>query len=187
MNWEAVGAVGEVLGALVVLATILYLAIQTRTSVKLARSQGPQWISDGINTWLGSLRNDPELTRLIRVALHRWSDLSHNEQTRVHSFFCEMMVHLDAIVEMSNQGLVATPLARAWIENAAGVVSTEGGAEWWSQAKFFFSPMLRHALDSRLADEENPPVPWTRAPFYLLEDADLQQVSGSQAVGNRGR
>jgi hypothetical protein len=60
MNWDAIGAVGEVLGAIVVLATILYLATQTRTSVKLAKSQGPQWISDGINAWFGSLRNDPE-------------------------------------------------------------------------------------------------------------------------------
>jgi hypothetical protein len=177
MNWDAVGAIGEILGALVVLATILYLAIQTRTGVKLAKSQGPQWISDGINTWLGSLRNDPEMTRLIRTSLHHWSDLSLNEQTRVHSFFCEMMVHLDAIVELSNQDLVATPLARAWIENAAGVVSTKGGAEWWSHAKFFFSPMLRETVDSRMMDRANPPIPWTRAPFYMLDDEDLQPVS----------
>lgn len=176
MNWDAIGAIGEVLGALVVLATILYLAIQTRTNVKLARSQGPQWISDGINTWLVSLRSDPELTRLIRASLHHWSDLSLNEQTRVHSFFCEMMVHLDAIVELSNQNLLATPLARAWIENAAGMASTKGGSEWWSQAKFFFSPSLRETVDSRLADEENPPIPWTHAPFYMLEDEDLREV-----------
>jgi hypothetical protein len=177
LNWEAIGAVGEVLGALVVLATIIYLAIQTRISVKVAKAQTPQWISDGINSWVGSMRNDPELIRLIRISLHHWSDLSLNDQTRVHSFFTEMMIHLDAILELSTQGLTERTRVQAWIENAAGVLATEGGAKWWSQAKFFFSPILRETLDSRMLDKENPPTPWTIAPFYMLEEADFRQIT----------
>ena len=38
MNWEAVGAIGEVVGALGVIATLLYLAIQIRRSTAQARS-----------------------------------------------------------------------------------------------------------------------------------------------------
>ncbi len=30
MNWDAIGAIGEVLSALAVLATLLYLAVQVR-------------------------------------------------------------------------------------------------------------------------------------------------------------
>jgi len=177
MNWEAIGAVGEILGALVVLATIIYLAIQTRISVKVAKAQTPQWISDGINSWVGSMRNDPELIRLIRISLHHWSDLSLNDQTRVHSFFTEMMIHLDAILELSSQGLTERTRVQAWIENAAGVLATEGGAKWWSQANFFFSPIVRETLDSRMLDKENPPTPWTIAPFYMLEEEDFRQIT----------
>ena len=39
MNWEAIGAIGEIVGALAVLLTLFYLSIQIRQSVKLARSQ----------------------------------------------------------------------------------------------------------------------------------------------------
>lgn len=86
-----------------------------------------------------------------------------------------MMVHLDAILELSTQGLCDTDRVQAWIENAAGILATKGGGEWWSQAKFFFSPIVRETLDARMVEKDNPPIPWTAAPFYMLEEEDFQQ------------
>ena len=37
MNWEAIGAVGEISGALAVVASLLYLAIQTKANAKAMR------------------------------------------------------------------------------------------------------------------------------------------------------
>ena len=36
MNWDAIGAVGEIVGALTVLITLIYLAIQIRQSNRIA-------------------------------------------------------------------------------------------------------------------------------------------------------
>ena len=38
MNWEAIGASGELLGSLLALATLIYLAIQTRSINKQAKA-----------------------------------------------------------------------------------------------------------------------------------------------------
>jgi hypothetical protein len=39
LNWDALGAVAETLGAIAVLATLIYLAIQIRQTKELARTQ----------------------------------------------------------------------------------------------------------------------------------------------------
>ena len=39
MNWDALGALEEVAGALAVLVTLVYLAVQTRDNVKVMRSR----------------------------------------------------------------------------------------------------------------------------------------------------
>ena len=39
MNWDAIAAIAEVVGALAVLITLAYLAIQTRDNVKIMRSR----------------------------------------------------------------------------------------------------------------------------------------------------
>jgi hypothetical protein len=38
MNWDAIGSIAEVVGALAVLITLIYLAVQTRDNVKVMRS-----------------------------------------------------------------------------------------------------------------------------------------------------
>lgn len=49
MNWEAVGAIGEVLGAATVVATLGYLAVQIRQNTKAVRIQTHQAIMDSSN------------------------------------------------------------------------------------------------------------------------------------------
>jgi hypothetical protein len=39
MNWDAIGAIGEILGAIAVFASLIYLAIQIRNSTKQFRAQ----------------------------------------------------------------------------------------------------------------------------------------------------
>ena len=38
MNWEAIGAVGETVGALAVLVTLVYLAVQIRQNTKAVQA-----------------------------------------------------------------------------------------------------------------------------------------------------
>ena len=42
MNWDAAGAIGEIVGAIAVLATLAYLAIQVRQSTEAQRAQTHQ-------------------------------------------------------------------------------------------------------------------------------------------------
>lgn len=39
MNWDAIGATAEILGALAVLATLVYLSLQIHQSNKLAQAE----------------------------------------------------------------------------------------------------------------------------------------------------
>ena len=45
MNWEAIGAIGEVIGALAVVASLIYLASQIRQNNKLARNDSLQTVA----------------------------------------------------------------------------------------------------------------------------------------------
>jgi len=37
VNWEAIGAIGEVLGSVIIFATLIYLAVQVRISDKTTK------------------------------------------------------------------------------------------------------------------------------------------------------
>ena len=52
MNWEAAGAIGEIVGAIAVVATLVYLALQLRVAKQLAVETNRMTRSEGARTLL---------------------------------------------------------------------------------------------------------------------------------------
>ncbi len=52
MNWEAIGAVGEVLGALAVVVTLVFLTAQLRQNTRATRAQTVQDLSKSLTEYL---------------------------------------------------------------------------------------------------------------------------------------
>jgi hypothetical protein len=55
MNWEAIGAIGEVLGAIAVVLTLIYLATQIRQNTSSTRASTYSNTTDGWHTYMQSL------------------------------------------------------------------------------------------------------------------------------------
>ena len=91
VNWGATGAAGEVLGAIAVLVTLIYLATQVRQSNNLARFNATTEIINQFN----------ELNRLVstdhalRKVLSKSNELLDDEREQVYNFammFCNVWV-----------------------------------------------------------------------------------------------
>ena len=60
MNWDAIGAVGEIIGPIAVVVSLMYLAVQIRTSSKLAKAQMFQSAVAEQSRVADGVTNDPE-------------------------------------------------------------------------------------------------------------------------------
>ena len=69
MNWDAIGAVGEIVGALVVVITVLYLAQQVRISNRTQRVQAFERIIGMIVEGRRDVTNNPQLANVIAKAM----------------------------------------------------------------------------------------------------------------------
>lgn len=65
MNWEAIGAVGSILGAIAVLATLIYLSIQIAQTQRIAKLQASQNLNEMFNQSFALVATSPELSRLV--------------------------------------------------------------------------------------------------------------------------
>ena len=61
MNWEAIGAIGEVAGAVGVIVTLLYLSIQIRQNSKMMKANSKQSISDASQQLLYRMVDEAEV------------------------------------------------------------------------------------------------------------------------------
>ena len=91
MNWEAIGAIGEILGAVAVVATLGYLAVQIRGSTKATRAGTSLSINDALSKILSALRSDGEFAEIWYRGLQNLGSLNEVEAVRFESHALDML------------------------------------------------------------------------------------------------
>jgi hypothetical protein len=80
MNWDAIGAIGEILGAISVLVTLVYLAQQIRQSNRIATASSEISIRDNFSSINTAIYGDEEIAQLLvnsEDANYQFSKVEH--------------------------------------------------------------------------------------------------------------
>jgi len=174
MTISELGALGEFFGFFAVLATLTYLAIQTQQSKKIAISQAVRNILTDFQTIWISLGEDPERTKLIRIAVNDWDALSKNEQLIAHTFFTNRIVHFTNALEQENKLPEIESVLRGWEENILGLVTCSGGKKWYDSCSYLFLDTVRNRISERLASPSTLPPAWTdMMPWWCIDSTEL--------------
>src|SRR5210317_2003544 len=87
MNWDAIGAVGELLGALVVIATLLYLARQLSQTGKISKSSVARELQQKYTDLYTLIASDPGINALVtRLRRSDYAPQSEEEEEQLESF-----------------------------------------------------------------------------------------------------
>ena len=97
MNWEAIGAVGELIGAMAVVITLVFLGLQVRQSIRtmaesnrLERAAAIDRHADSISRWRGRLMENADLAT-IWLAAYNNGDLSEIEILRLNNLWVDFV------------------------------------------------------------------------------------------------
>ena len=116
MNWDAIGAIGELLGSVGVLITLVYLAVQIRQNTdslsenrKFAKAQIYQARADAVN-YMNAEFNDPEvMAKLLGsdgIDFEKIAELTAEEALVLRNFAHALDTHCDNVLRQRQLGLV---------------------------------------------------------------------------------
>ena len=86
MNWEAIGAIGEVVGGLAVIVTLIYVARQIRQSTGAVLAANHEGMASAIRTMRHAVAQDPALAELVLRGESGDEDLSEVDARRFEEF-----------------------------------------------------------------------------------------------------
>ena len=95
MNWEAVGAIGEIIGAAGVIASLGYLAVQIRRSAASTNLSAFQEVMRSAQDLSSVIAQDGELARLLVSGSQSREELSPDDRLRFHSFWSAMFMNME--------------------------------------------------------------------------------------------
>lgn len=154
MSWGAIGAVGEILGAVAVLVTLVFLARQIRQNNQLGRAEAErEWFA----TWHGlvaRLMGSAEAADLLRNGLDHYASLSPNDQAVLSTRLIAFFDHADILRRLNENGYVSDDICERVVGVCLAFLRTPGGAEWW--ARVAPSTMFHEYFDALPRDQVRP-------------------------------
>ena len=103
MNWEAAGAIGELLGALAVVITLLYLATSVRQNTRIMSLSGLRDVTARWNHWSEMFASSSDLAEIVARGNIDFGSLSAAESLRygayVQSFFDNVESYLTLMID----------------------------------------------------------------------------------------
>jgi hypothetical protein len=153
MSWEAIGAIGEVVGAIAVVLTLVYLAVQVRENTKSSRIQERQNTTRQFADTMDILLLHPELADIHDKGRDNPEELSTKDLIRFRRLLLRFFWYLSA---QHQQYVLGTIGDDEWAESIAIIrayIARRGVQEWWNDGhgRSYFSPSFTSFLDEELA------------------------------------
>ena len=92
MNWDAIGAIGEILGALSVLITLIYLATQVSEAKRSTRAQIENAVLTAWSEKVSVIGESKEKAILFQRGLNNYDDLESEERLMFHTILDSFVV-----------------------------------------------------------------------------------------------
>ncbi len=166
---ESLGAIGDFVGGIAVLVTLVYLAVQVRQNTAALKTASRQEVVAGYREFnrlqLMTGRSD-EYAR----GLRHYPDLPFGDRSAFSGIINDLALFMQGAFALHESGALEDETYHAYLDWFACNLATPGGAAWWREIGPFFAPRMVAAVDARLARGDLPDI--TKLPSFALEDED---------------
>lgn len=146
---EMLGNIGEFVGALAVVATLIYLAIQIRQNKKSIDSQTDQNAWTQYGDLLGIIGASPQVSSVMVKGLRSMSELTEEEELQ---FMSLLTMALNAVEHHLRQVTdpEQDPLTRMLWDIASFYSARPGGRQYWQSYRSLFSDQFIQWVEGNL-------------------------------------
>jgi len=167
IDWEAIGAIGEIGSAIAVVVTLIYLGKQLQSTAKQQKMDGHRAISEEFNRINDIWLDEQQTGKLIR-AWSDWDSATPQEQHLAWVFFTKVMNHVQTMFLMWKAGTIDESVYLAEQRATCQFLVTSGGKRWWEMMQNGHSERFVEQINSALASDEFSPI-IEALPFWKSE------------------
>jgi hypothetical protein len=158
LNWDAVGAIAESVGAVGVIATLLYLAAQIRANTRSVRASTRQETEGGARQLNLALVQDAELSRIWSSGLLDFHSLPREEKIRFGRIASMFLHEFDNSEYQFGQGTLDQPSLDQSRRQLRTMAALPGFATWWGRNEIYTFSAPFEKLVSQLVVEVKEPA-----------------------------
>nr|AEA07652.1 hypothetical protein [uncultured bacterium] len=171
MNWEAIGAIGEVLGAAAVVATLGYLAVQIRQNSRAVKNSAAQSLLSEANESLRVASSHPTTARAVILGQTLFDELSEGEKAQFITWMFAWMRTIEQAYLQFLQGYIDEEIWEGHMAHHQQLIHAPAIKEWWSHRGRFFSQKFQNYMNELAAKKDD-----TSRPTDVIQEMSKKMV-----------
>ena len=128
---QVLGNIGEFVGAIAVVVTLLYVALQLRQNTASVRSSAYQtWVS--VSNAEHTAGQDPSMAPIIAIGLEQPEALSNDTWVQFASYCHQFIMKSESTYYLWKEKIIADSICEKEFDRAARFLSASGPKQWWA-------------------------------------------------------
>ena len=170
-NFNITSIVVDIIGIVIIVISVLYLAKQTSQTNKIAQGDSEREMFDSFNELINRYA-DYDSIELIQKALNDFNTLSNKEKARFCLIYAIPHInYLDQILGLYNRKLISKERFNSVTNVVIAIITTNGGKQMWKEIQYSYRPTFVEFIRLRLKKSgQVPPITDLMKGFQLEEN-----------------
>lgn len=161
MALQDLAAIGEAVGGLAVLVTLIYLAYQFRQTARLERAGAQRDMLLQARSWIELTVVHPDLFPVLQRGLADLESLTPAEKERCSAWAWSLLFLAEQALYMKRDGVIHQISYQGFLDAALAVIATPGGRILWSGIRQAIGDDISDYMDEALRRRDPSSPDWT--------------------------
>ena len=152
MNLESLAYIGEIIGAVVVTLSLVYLAVQVRQNTEAQRTENYARALERLATFQSMLSTDSEVSTIFSKGLSDSSSLTLQDKLRFNWSMYEAFGAFEFMFHAARKKSIDEEIWSRWSHAIAWYLTFPGAQKWWIVKPLPFTDSFSLFVESLLKD-----------------------------------
>jgi hypothetical protein len=153
MTLQGLGAIGELVGGIAVIITLIYLALQIRQNTAVVKTTNYLNLSRDSDDFSRMIGGNKELNEIYMRGSEDFRSLSINDQSRFNMLLSVLIHPYQSMYQVRARGHIDEELMLNSFEILSALLKRPGIRQWWEEHKFWWNPEFQEFM-AELSESE---------------------------------
>ena len=158
MSLPELGALGELIGAIAVVVSLIYLSRQVRANTDALRTANAATIQANFVKLAGTFTDDRDAAEIVLRGLEGDDTLTRAERAAAYGWFFNSLKAGELAYQQYQAGHLDPTVWEVTVTHFRAYWETPGIRRYWSERRASFVPGFRDAVDGWLAERGDRPL-----------------------------
>ena len=152
------GALGELVGGIAIIASLIYVGRQVKENTKATKSAADQAMADTMNGYVGLINSSPNLADILHRGATGMDSLQGGEVIQFGAFLDQMFICCESTYSQWRDGVLDERLWNTYRHCIVDIMMQKGSQEWWENRRHWFGMQFADTVEELCSELSAKPM-----------------------------